>query len=273
MEVKTMSHSSRSIFLLVVGVVALALALIVAPTPVAAGGVSWTSPDGTVAITYNFPDSYSSCMPSDVVYTTGLPQNWKIMGQYSFYDMSVTPPVRLAPFTNQTSIGANLQQQIIYPPVNSWPLTDPATNTRTIWVSAVAVIFNENNVMVAQLQAGGISHKWTVTCTPPAVVEACTPGYWRNHPESWVGYDPNASFNATFSVNYFDPNFTLMQAAWAGGGGLNKVARFGVAALLSATHPDLNFALSPEQAIALVQAGNGDGLSSYFPADAVCPLN
>jgi hypothetical protein len=256
-------------FFFVAGLLALALILLAVPTPVAAGAVSWS--DGTVTITLNFPDSYGSCAPSDTIYTTGLPATWKVMGQYAFYNMSVSPPVRLTAYTNQTSIGADLQQQIVYPPVSSWPLVDAATGARTIWVHIMAVIFDEAGQMVAQL-APPAGYKWTVICTPPPVVIACSPGFWKNHPELWVGYDPADDFDTTFGVDYFNPDITLMQGVSATGGGLNKVARFGVANLLNATHPGLDFALTLEQVVAMVQAGDGDGLSGYVPAGHLGPL-
>ncbi len=115
----------------------------------------------------------------------------------------------------------------------------------------------------------------TYTCAP---LEACTPGYWKNlarHADEWAaaGLDPYADFDTTFGVDYFDPDITLYDAVRAGGGGLNKVARFGTAALLSAYHPSVDFALSPEEVIALVQAGDGDTLGSLFPDDATCPID
>jgi hypothetical protein len=113
------------------------------------------------------------------------------------------------------------------------------------------------------------------TCAP---LEACTPGYWKNlaqHADAWAaaGLDAEADFDATFGVNYFSPDITLYDAVWANGGGLAKVARFGTAALLSALHPDVHFALSPGEVIALVQARDGDALGNLFPDDATCPID
>jgi hypothetical protein len=64
--------------------------------------------------------------------------------------------------------------------------------------------------------------------------QGCTPGYWRNHADRWVGVAPSADFDATFGVDLFDPNITLGTAIWLGGGGNNAFARHATAALLNA---------------------------------------
>jgi hypothetical protein len=257
-----MLRTSRFLFLLV-GVL-LALTLIFLATPVAAGTVSWTSPDGTVTITYHVPNDYGACAPADTVYTTGLPQNWRVMGQYSFWDMSVTPAVRLSPDVNQSFVGTDLQQPIVYPAWNSWPVVDAQAGERAIWVKALAVVFNERNQGVAQLYGG---RKWMVTC-----VEACLPTYWKSHVSSWAGYSPGADFDTTFGVDYFNPDINLISAVYSGGGGLNELARYGVANLLNASHPNIQFAATPEEVIGLVQAGDSNALLNLAPDYAVCPL-
>jgi hypothetical protein len=42
--------------------------------------------------------------------------------------------------------------------------------------------------------------------------QGCTPGYWRNHADRWLGVAPGDDFDATFGVELFDPNITLGQA-------------------------------------------------------------
>jgi hypothetical protein len=64
--------------------------------------------------------------------------------------------------------------------------------------------------------------------------QGCTPGYWRNHYDRWVGVAPTDDFDATFSVNLFDPDITLGTAIWLTGGGNNAFARHATAALLNA---------------------------------------
>ncbi|MFP7299304.1 hypothetical protein [Neobacillus niacini] len=87
--------------------------------------------------------------------------------------------------------------------------------------------------------------------------EGCTPGFWRQpqHLDSWIptGFEPLDDFDATFNVNFFDPNITLLQAVNLGGGGIEALARHAVAALLNSAHPDVDYPLSTTDVINLVQ--------------------
>lgn len=109
---------------------------------------------------------------------------------------------------------------------------------------------------------------------PPPDGEACTPGFWRNHLEDWgpTGFSPSDDFDTTFGVNFFTPDKTLLDAVKLGGGGINKLARFGVAALLNAAHPDVDFALTVPQVIALVQSGDPNAFDGFFD-DEDCPID
>jgi hypothetical protein len=69
---------------------------------------------------------------------------------------------------------------------------------------------------------------------PPVDNQGCTPGYWRNHFNRWEGVLPTDDFDTTFEVDLFNPNITLGQAIWLGGGGVNALARHATAALLNA---------------------------------------
>lgn len=100
--------------------------------------------------------------------------------------------------------------------------------------------------------------------------EGCTPGYWKNHVENWVGYSPNDDFDTVFGVNYFSPDITLDDAVNLGGGGVKKLARHGTAALISAAHPAVNYPLTVDEVIAAVQAGDSDTLVFYN--ELGCPL-
>jgi hypothetical protein len=103
--------------------------------------------------------------------------------------------------------------------------------------------------------------------------EGCTPGYWKNHLESWppTGLSPFDDFDTTFGVDYFDPDITLDEAVNARGGGTNKVARHGTAALLNALHPDVNYSVSAADVIAAVQAGDVDALVGFNELSSECP--
>lgn len=139
------------------------------------------------------------------------------------------------------------------------PTTSPSTNTVT---------------------ATGVYGTTTVQATADATCvieeqgdEGCTPGYWKNHLSSWgpTGYSPTDDFDTVFGVDLFNPDITLQQAINMGGGGVNKLARHGTAALLNATHPDLNYPLTEAEVIAYVQAGNSEILVEYN--ELGCPLD
>lgn len=136
-------------------------------------------------------------------------------------------------------------------------------------------------------------HGYLVTYTnnnnpppPPTGTQGCTPGYWRQpqHLDSWKVYSTVADFDATFGVNFFNPNITLLQAVALGGGGNNALARHAVAALLNAVNGSgVSYAYSTAQVIAIVQgSGAYAGLSVEARKDLLaganegaggCPLN
>lgn len=84
---------------------------------------------------------------------------------------------------------------------------------------------------------------------PPPSFEGCTPGFWKTHPEAWppTGYSPNQKFKDVFDRiikvkigTKQVTNPTLLQALSAQGGGLEKLVRHSVAALLNAAHPTVD---------------------------------
>ncbi len=82
--------------------------------------------------------------------------------------------------------------------------------------------------------------------------EGCTPGYWKNtrmHYCEWdaAGYSPDDDFDAMFGTNYFNPDRTLLEALNTGGGGYDALGRHAVAALLSASHADVNYGLTVQR--------------------------
>ena len=91
--------------------------------------------------------------------------------------------------------------------------------------------------------------------------EGCTPGYWRqeHHFGNWTGYTPGQNFDTVFGVNFFNPDKTLLQAVWLGGGGVNALARHAVAALLNSTSANVDYDLNTAQVIAIVQAAGASG--------------
>jgi hypothetical protein len=96
----------------------------------------------------------------------------------------------------------------------------------------------------------------------PVGGEGKTPGYWKNHHEDWVGYNPNASYNDVFGVtvevnnkNDSDKNgvVTLHEAVSAKGGGQNAYLRHSVAALLNITHPNVAYEYSLGELFTMTQ--------------------
>ena len=115
----------------------------------------------------------------------------------------------------------------------------------------------------------------------PGTDEGCSPGYWKNHTEAWgpTGFSPNDDFDTVFGVDAFSPDVTLLEALQTGGGGLNKLGRQGTAALLNASHPDVEFPLTQAEVLDAVQAailsGDYEPLASRLDDlnNLGCPLN
>jgi hypothetical protein len=54
-----------------------------------------------------------------------------------------------------------------------------------------------------------ISHYNVCYTLTPGEFEGCTPGYWRNHADRWLGAAPSDNFDTTFGVPLFGPTVTL----------------------------------------------------------------
>jgi hypothetical protein len=74
-----------------------------------------------------------------------------------------------------------------------------------------------------------------------------------------------------FSTSYFNGSYTLLNAINQGGGAINRLARHGTAALLSAAHPDVDYPYSVARVIAFVQGGFADPLAQAN--ELGCPIN
>lgn len=185
-----------------------------------------------------FPDSYASCKPFNKIFITGS-SGQTVNYFFGYYDQSTGFIVSLG---SGSMVGDG---ELIFP----YPATIGGTMTFGVTVSV----------------NGGkkIGGQWTITCEPPTGGEGCTPGYWRNHLEDWppTGYSPEQIFDSVFGTSYFSPTYTLNNAIRQGGGGVNRLARHGTAALLSAAHPDVNYPYTVAQVIAWVQAGVVDPLA------------
>jgi hypothetical protein len=93
-------------------------------------------------------------------------------------------------------------------------------------------------VAAVSLVAAAPGHTWNKEAT-----EGCTPGYWKNHTEAWVGFTPDQTLGSVFTFpNAADPlaGATLHEAlSFSGGPTLaDKQALFlhhAVAGLLNAS--------------------------------------
>jgi hypothetical protein len=116
---------------------------------------------------------------------------------------------------------------------------------------------------------------------PPCGDEGCTPGYWKNHKDAWMGYSPNDYFDDVFGVG---PDMKLINALSAkkkdvGSGPEAALIRHAVAALLNAAHPDVAYAETEAGVIGMVQdaysSGDFEGIKDQLESwnEAGCPLN
>jgi len=127
---------------------------------------------------------------------------------------------------------------------------------------------------------------------PPPGDEGCTPGYWKNHVASWelTGYSPSQTVASVFAQAGAYPALggaTLIAALdFAGGPGVEGAAsillRAGVAAVLNAASPDVEYPRTVAEVIAQVDAALAGGdrdamllLAAALDADnnLGCPLS
>ena len=102
---------------------------------------------------------------------------------------------------------------------------------------------------------------------PPA--EGCTPGYWKTHPASWsaAGLSPDQSVDSVFGPASSWPGLgsaSLIEALdFSGGAGVEGAARnllrAAVAALLNASHPEVDFPRTPSQVVSTVSSALAGG--------------
>src|SRR3990172_2470878 len=213
-------------------VISIVMAILVGALPITVLAGSF----GLGGVTVTIPNSYVSCNPSDLIVFDN-PGN--VAFTYAFFRYDAT--TNWMHLLGSGSASSSISVPFPYPSI---------AGTMTFVV----------NIVVGGRQAAG---KWTVTCEPPPGGEGCTPGFWRNHYEDWppTGYAPTNIFDTVFGTSYFNPAYTLGDAIWQGGGGINRLARHGTAALLSAAHPAVNYPYTVAQVIAMVQSGTIDPLA------------
>jgi hypothetical protein len=106
----------------------------------------------------------------------------------------------------------------------------------------------------------------------------CSHGYWKQsqHFDNWVNYSPSQKFSSVFD-NAFG-NLTLLEVLQQGGGGLNRLGRETVGALLNAGKLNV-FPYSQAQVISMFNSTYPGTSSQYetladkFELDENCPLN
>lgn len=126
----------------------------------------------------------------------------------------------------------------------------------------------------------------------PEGTQGCTPGYWKNHTDSWAaaGYAPSQSVASVFAQAAAYPELAsamLLEALDFGGGtgvsgGAQILLRASVAALLNAAHPGVEYPRRVNDVIAQVDAALASGdrdvmllLAAALDADnnLGCPLS
>jgi hypothetical protein len=95
------------------------------------------------------------------------------------------------------------------------------------------------------------------TAAPNGGLEGCTPGFWKNHQEAWINYDPSDDYEETFELAGGSlgslGSLTLLAAVKLNANSMRAFVRHSVAALLNADHPDVDYALEVDEVIAIVQ--------------------
>jgi hypothetical protein len=94
--------------------------------------------------------------------------------------------------------------------------------------------------------------------------EGCTPGFWKNHAGSWAatGYSPSQTLGSVFTIPAEFSSVsgeTLLEALSFSGGPTDLDAaklllHHAVAALLNASHPDVDYPLAPSDVISQTNA-------------------
>jgi hypothetical protein len=103
--------------------------------------------------------------------------------------------------------------------------------------------------------------------------EGCTPGFWRNHLTHWdaTPYSPDDLVNDTFGCDLVpDDDLTLGEVIDAPQT-YGALAFHAIAALLNATHPDVDFGLDSDEVIEAACDGDKDTLSENN--EEGCPLS
>ena len=152
-------------------------------------------------------------------------------------------------------------------------------------LGVVVTSLNSDFLADCSVMSGGGAKGRLGAIPPIQPAQGCTPGYWKqkHHFDSWdaTPYSPGQTVVSVFgSVDGGGiDNTTLANALKLKGGGLNALVRHATAALLNASHPDVNSTFTTAEVIAAVQAAvNGGDIEATKDAfeeanEEGCPLN
>jgi len=91
--------------------------------------------------------------------------------------------------------------------------------------------------------------------------EGLTPGYWKqeHHFDDWTNFSPTDLYNVVFGITNEPATFTLLDALKRGGGENKALGRHAVAAILNASHANIEYDMTVAQIIAAVQNAYSTG--------------
>ena len=140
----------------------------------------------------------------------------------------------------------------------SWPFSASGSVTYTKTFTCDEDAGSHSNTATIRETGQSDNATVTVTCTPPGN-EGCTPGYWKNHPESFAGTGVTPS-STLASVGFnVGSALTFDQALTEGGGELDALLRHAAAAYLNAMHADVDYPLTAAQIVTATNAAIASG--------------
>ena len=255
-------------------------------------------------------DPCPEAFPTSVINLQGdVPDGWQIFGAVTINAVNGGVITQI-PITSLNQFPLTID----YGPVENYPVfQDPSSGIflrevhvdisigfvqNGIHAQFVILSDSDSNISNLPVPALGPENDWDVFCfdEPPGEEppgdEGCTPGYWKNHTDSWLptGFSTGQSVVSVFSAASAFPTLasnSLLTALDDGGGpgaigGAQILLRAAVAALLNASHPDVAYTQDAASVISAVNAvlASGDrdtmiALAASLDSDnnLGCPLN
>lgn len=243
-----------------------ALLMTIVPRAVFAG-------TNTVAgITLTTPDTYGSCEATSDAITAvnGSSGVRQLKGQLIVEYVTETGRISVSngfyPVNVTLQPGERYQFSVSYPPASEWPQYSSTNPIRELHVDVQLEVY-EVGMYTVFVGSIGYGQDWDIFCQgnsppPPPEYEGCTPGYWKNHLNSWGSVSPTARVNSVFSGTYLDSKLgsaTLQQAlSFKGGSTLSGaqqiLLRAAVAAYLNAASAGVDYPLTVQQVVDQVNA-------------------